>query len=46
MRIQYHRYGYKNVRELNIHVGSWQFRVARYQLALWRNCEPVFNFLG
>ena len=43
--VKFFRYGYRNGREMNIRIGKFCLRIARHQLALWKNSNPVFNLL-
>jgi hypothetical protein len=36
---------YRNDWELNLIGQVWNLRIARRQLALWRNYNPVFNLI-
>lgn len=43
MRIRYFRYGVGKSWELNFIGSVFNLRIARHQLALWRNNRPVFD---
>lgn len=45
MKIKTFKHGYRNGWELNINVGKYCLRIARHQLAFWKNYDPIFNKL-
>lgn len=45
MKVRFFRRGYRSGWELNIIGRVWNLRIARHQVALWKNQEAVFNFL-
>lgn len=38
-------HGYKDGWELNLNFGKYTLRFARYQIALWKDLNPLFNKL-
>lgn len=45
MKIRCFRRGYRNGWEINLIGRVWNLRIARHQVALWKDQRPVFNFL-
>lgn len=45
MKFSYFKNGYKNQKELNFAIHPFQLRIATHQFALWKNYNPIFNFL-
>jgi hypothetical protein len=46
MKIKTFNWGYGGKGfEINFTVGKYCLRIARYQFALWKNMNPIFNFL-
>lgn len=43
--MKFFRYGYRDGMEANFRIGKWTLRVARHQLAFWKNYNPIFNLL-
>ena len=43
MKIRTFKNGYKNGWELNLIGNVFNLRVARYQLAFWKNYNPIIN---
>ena len=45
METSYFKYGYKQGKEVNIKIGQYVVRIARFQIAFWKNEKTVFNLL-
>jgi len=45
MKIKTFKHGYRNGWEVNFFAGNFSLRVARHQLAFWKNHNPIVNLL-
>lgn len=43
MKIRTFKHGYKNGWEVNFIGKKYNFRIARFQVAFWKNYEPIIN---
>lgn len=46
MKIKYFKYGYGNAPEINFIGKVWNLRLGFKQIALWKNYESIFNWIG
>ena len=44
MKVKFFRHGYANGWELNFIGKVYQIRIGFYQLAFWKNLNPIFNY--
>jgi hypothetical protein len=43
MSVKVFRHGYRNGWEIDLVGKRWNLRIARHQIALWRDYHPVFD---